>query len=536
MNHHELQARTWQRIVFAITVMVLARGILWLSVLPPLEGPDEYQHIAYLVYLKEKHVVPNFRSAHMTESMSDIVKAFPHPPASAGQLAPRGWEAKTYDEFWNGKPANSSGQPNPGPGETGLHLYQSQHPPLFYLVSLPLWLLFASRDYLLAINAIRLLNVLLLAASVFVFLKVLESCVPKLRHRLFIGLLVGLYPMLLTMTARVSNDSFAIFLSMLTLYFITKPNREKSLRNVAIASGLTALAMLTKSTAIVMVPAIIVSILLAFYQGKLKLLQATKHLAVVVLVLIAVLAPMYAYYYLATGDWFRVGRNVTWNLDDKSFWWIWSHAFNVGWSSLLIEWVFVPHFWMSGWSFVVEPLWLWYPFKAMMYGFWSWFVTAGLIRGWKRTKSAAREYIFARNDRAAIFGTIVIANVLALGSYSTLSIANWGVNSVVASYFMIAWPVWTALVYQAAVFLGPRFAAWFAGVCLTLYFVMEMVGTLQIVPQMSTAATGMEAWHRVAALHPFFPGPWFVVPCVLLIFGSLIFIYRQASQSNLLTR
>ncbi|MFY9621332.1 MAG: glycosyltransferase family 39 protein [Pyrinomonadaceae bacterium] len=525
MNDHETHARTWNKIALAITVLVLARGILWLSVLPPLEGPDEYQHIAYLVYLKEKHVVPNYETARISESMNDVVKAFPHPVHSASQLAPRGWSARTYPEFWNDTPAQSPER------LTSLHLYQSQHPPLFYVVSLPLWLLFASRDYLLAINAIRLLNVLLLAASVFVFLKILQSWVTKLRHRVFIGLLVGFYPMLLTMTARVSNDSLAIFLAMLALYFITKPATEKSTRNVVIASGLVALAMLTKSTALVMAPAIIVSIGLAFYRGKLTFVKAAKHVALVALVIGIILAPVYVYYYVATGDWFRTGRNVTFRLDDQSLWWIWSHARYIGWSTSLIDWVFAPHFWTSGWSFVLEPTWLWFPYMAMMYGFWIAFVVIGLFRGWRRRKPAAREHIFARNDPALIFGTIVLSNVLALGAYSTLSIANWGFNTVVPSYFMIALPVWMALLYQAAVFLGPRFAAWFACACLSFYAVMETMAAVYIMPNMSSAATGMEAWRRVAALHPVFPGPWFVIPCLILIGGSLVFIYRHTRRA-----
>ena len=60
--------------------------------------------------------------------------------------------------------------------------------PLYYLLALPFWTLFSGFSYLAGIYALRLMNVLLLAAAVFIFLRTLQMCIANVTHRLMIGL------------------------------------------------------------------------------------------------------------------------------------------------------------------------------------------------------------------------------------------------------------------------------------------------------------------------------------------------------------
>ncbi|MCZ6681917.1 MAG: hypothetical protein O7B26_01960, partial [Planctomycetota bacterium] len=47
------QFSNWRRYCALLAVIFLVRGIFYLSVLPPFEGWDEYQHLAYVAFVAE---------------------------------------------------------------------------------------------------------------------------------------------------------------------------------------------------------------------------------------------------------------------------------------------------------------------------------------------------------------------------------------------------------------------------------------------------------------------------------------------------
>ena len=92
---------------------------------------------------------------------------------------------------------------------------------------------------------------------------------------------------------------------------------------------------------------------------------------------------------------------------------------------------------------------------------------------------------------------------------------------------MIALPAWTVFLYQAALFLGARFAFWFAHILLGFYIVSELLGTLYLMPTAFTATSWSgQSWARLTQLHPVFPSPWFIVPTLAIIAGLLIYLLK----------
>ena len=515
----------WKKISIAIALLILVRGVFVLCVLPPFEGWDEYQHVAYIVYLREQHQVPIYGKAFVPESIRPTIKAYPHSANDAVQTADRGWGAKTYTDFWAQSESASNQTLDPKP----VFLSQAQHPPLYYFLTLPFWIVFSKISALTAIYMLRLINVLFIAASVFIFLQILQQCAVRARHRLIIGLLIGLYPLFVINAARVANDALAILFGTLTLYFAINSLSRKTLKYIVLASCCLALGILTKATAVLMAPVVLAALVVGAYKQKTNLPNLLKRFGVVASVLFVFLAPLYFYHYMMTGQVYSMGRNVNFLLDDKSFWWVWSHAFKVGWNTQLIDWFFVRQFWVSGWSFVVEPGWLWFPYRVVMYGFWSLVIGVGLFRGFARRRSDTYpEYVFADNAHAVLIATVVITTIAGLAYYSVQCLANWGMIVVVPSYFMIALAAWVVLVYQAALFLGAKFAFWFSHIVLGFYLIAEIVGTLYLMPQVFTATTwSRESWRRIASMHPIFPSPWFMMPCLVIIFSLLIYLFRS---------
>jgi hypothetical protein len=513
-----LTSAEWQKICLALVLLIIARGVFVLCVLPPFEGWDEYEHIAYIVYIKEQREIPRFGQSTVPESMSEMLRRYPHAQYDSEQTG--AWGAKTYNDFWVSE--HNDVVKNLPP----ISLYEGQQMPLYYLLALPFWTLFSSISTLAGIYALRLINVLLLAATVFIFLKTLETCIAKVKHRLVIGLLVASAPMYLINAARVSCDSLAILFGSLTLYFTIAALRKSPARSLAFASSFLALGILSKATMCMMVPVVVTGIVMCGYQRRLS--SPVKTLAACALIVLVLLCPYYYYHYRAAGGFYRMTDFITAHVQGKSSLWIWSQALDVGWTTRLREWLFCRELWCSGWSFIFLPMWLRVIYRFSMYAFWGLAVGVGLKRGWgKRLPTSHLEYLFSENKDLTVFACLVLSVVAGLAGFATLSLANWGIVAVIPSYFMIAFPAWTVFVYQAALFLGKRAAFWCVHILLGFHLGSELLGTLYLMPTRFTATSWSgQTWTRLIQLHPIFPSPWFIVPTLILIAGLLIYLLR----------
>lgn len=517
------ESAPWKKICLALVLLIIARGIFVLSVLPPFEGWDEYQHLAYIIYIQEQRELPRYGHSTVPKSMNELLRQYPHPEYDSAQTAPGGWGTKTYEEFWK-----SEGN-DVAVAEDFLHpvsLYEGQQTPLYYLLALPLWTLFSGVSYLIGIYTLRLINVLLLAAAVFIFLRTLEMCIANVTHRLVIGLLVATAPMYLINAARISCDALTILFGSLTLHYTIAALRRKHSRSLLLASLFLTLGILSKATMCMMIPVVFSGLVICAYQRKLT--SPVKTLAACVLVGMALLGPFYYYHYIAAGGVYRMTDFITSHVGGKSKMWIWSQAFNVGWSTRLREWLFTRELWCSGWSFVFLPMWLRAVYRFSMYAFWGLVIVKGLNRGWgRRLPTGHLEYLFHDNKDLIVFAVLILSVIAGHAGFATLSLANWGIVAIIPSYFMIAFPAWTTFVYQGALFLGKRLAFWSIHILMGFYLFSELLGTLYLMPTVFTATQwSSETWARLSQIHPVFPSPWFILPTLALIAGLLIYLLR----------
>ena len=92
------RVRVWWLVAGLFITAFLARGPLYLSVFPPFEGWDEYQHLAYIVHLDETGALPLYES-RVSLALRPLVVAMPHSPSGAEQV--REWGALSYADYWN---------------------------------------------------------------------------------------------------------------------------------------------------------------------------------------------------------------------------------------------------------------------------------------------------------------------------------------------------------------------------------------------------------------------------------------------------
>ena len=109
----------WRRFCTLLLLVFLVRGVFLLSILPPFEGWDEYQHVAYVAYLVEKGCRPVLGDGNeVPRSLYAGLVQYPHPRLAIEQLERIG--AREYGIFYNGGPptARMDGKP--------IVLYQAQ--------------------------------------------------------------------------------------------------------------------------------------------------------------------------------------------------------------------------------------------------------------------------------------------------------------------------------------------------------------------------------------------------------------------------
>jgi hypothetical protein len=203
--------RAWPRFRTILTGLVLCRGLVSLCVMPPLEAWDEYQHVGYIAYLSQTGQCPVPGQADVPVSLLSRLNAFPQSKTAVKSLG--GWGVVDYATYWARK---SRGEPPIAATLTNarIPLYEAQHGPLYYRLVTPLFsALGGEGDLRTTIGGLRLVNLLLTAASVWIALGVVHRLVRDVRLAAICSLLIATQPLFLTNGVRVANDALGVFLA-----------------------------------------------------------------------------------------------------------------------------------------------------------------------------------------------------------------------------------------------------------------------------------------------------------------------------------
>jgi hypothetical protein len=494
--------------VFAVAVaaIFLLRGLVLLSVLPPFEGWDEYQHLGYIVFISEQGRPPIRGRDHIPASMFNALRAYPHARHSADQLAAIG--ALPYDKFWSTDPH----QPDSVSGAR-IALYQAQHSPLYYRLMGPIFSAFGGVENILAsVAALRLFNLLCGGVSVLLVVVVIgRICVDRSRAYL-VGLLIGLSPLYLLNCARIASDALSIMIATATIALLLIPSQGCYFWRAAGVGLLSGLAVLSKASCLVLLPVAVAALLVAARRTGAGWRSA---LLAILLFAAAHLAPTFSYYRSSLrefGTLTGMQEAVKNQADGKGPLDYWLAASEIDWP----QWVRGHHLrntlWMGGWSFLrargaFRDMHEW----ILVIGFLGW-LSLLLVR--KRTK----EWLFRDSSSVLPLLWLLCACVTAGLAYHTLqSKVAWGTPTTNPWYAMLALPWFVCLFYQGALGYPGRLVktAIPSGLAI-LYVVAEFYGCLFLmIPHYTAHATAGEAWRRLVELHAVFPGPVFAIPAAL---------------------
>ncbi len=492
-----------------MAILFVARGLFLLSVLPPLEGWDEYQHIAYIEFLLERGRAPVLGSDEVPASLHRELVQLPHGRLALQQLASLG--AVFYDDYWQTGPPVA-----PAPG-VRLHLYQAQHSPFYYRLVAPLYA--AAKDrfgFRGAIATLRLLNVAFGAIAVYVALWSIGRLVAPGTLRIILGLLIAAQPLYLLNCARVANDALALLLGTCAVAWLLLIGPRRLYASCAAIGLILGLAILGKTINFGLLPLVIFVFAHMAWRRIIVPRQAAAAIAIVLLAT-ATITFSYVSFNLRTfglltpmqeavknraegrraADMLAAASDIDWYAElsrrilRQSLWtagWSylspnWSAARESGWPILSDRWPVRLHEWIAYAAMAGALLLLWPRYRAN-----RWILTTPGA-GWRTAVMAL--------GLTAGLSYHMLQTQLALGSVAT---NIW--------YGCIAFPWVLMLLMQGLAGLPGRRTATVLAVALLIVFVsQEFYGTAV---QMSRHYYGASIWsptalRRANLLSPAFP-------------------------------
>jgi hypothetical protein len=464
-----------RRTASILVSLFVLRGIVLLCILPPFEMWDEYSHLAHVDHLATTHRLTIYGQTQVPREFLAAMAKYPL-PASAGF-------GQTYADFWAGRP----GLPAPDP----LGLYEAQHPPIYYALAAPIYLLCGGRAHLLtAVTVLRLLNLTIGAWTLALLLGWIRRHLPD-RYAIVVGCWIALDPLLLLDVTRVANDALAYLLGTAVVLCALREidASGRSLRNLAAVCLLLPMAMLTKMTNTALLPVVVLAMLVPAIARREQIWPAMVRVAAVLVVMVAALVPYVVINFRTVGVAMPLMEAVANRDAGRSFWTVLCSMPVARSPALAISWWMINAIWVGGWSFLFPPRLLVVGCSLLMaIGGWT-----ALVR-WKQLALApgARWLVVC----------LVLFTHLAMMGYATESAAAWrGQVNTNSWYAAVAIPWWLMLLACGAVSIRTRWLCLL--VCIGVPAFMLLIELHGEVLQMIPAYYGHEnILRRVLLLHP----------------------------------
>lgn len=261
------RARRVPAALVALLLATLALGLTWNLVLPANQAPDELAHAAYSQYLAETGSLPGKEpgAPMLSTELGSAFSASNGLNASGQRPVDVNWDARAFDTWRAAQrvlpdAARSDGAgPNPA----------ASNPPLYYLTTVPAYLLGSGGDLFTRLTLMRLVSLAwLLLAVVGGWLLAGELFGRRRTLQTVAAAVVGLLPMNLFIASSVSPDS-----AMLAMWAITMWLGVRLLRHGPTPRGAFALflavgvACVVKATSYALVPAAAAALLVAIVRA-----------------------------------------------------------------------------------------------------------------------------------------------------------------------------------------------------------------------------------------------------------------------------
>ena len=488
--------RTWWLVAGLLIAAFLARGPLYLAVFPPFEGWDEYQHLAYIVYLDETGTIPAFdERTRVPLSLRPLVIGVPQPQSGAEQL--QDWGALSYADYWNTAARAASAN---RPATSSPRLYQAQHPPLAYALAVPIWRALKTHP-LEAITAIRTLNLLLVAAALVLFAAALPRLVPAFAPRVAVLALVCLHPLFFQNVVRVANDGLAVATGIAGISLLLFADGRTLLTRGVLAAGCLAASVWSKQTSLTLIPALVVAPPLIGWAHGTSTSRLWRAAGVMTGAFLLLVAPSWVSNYQQYGALLTTQDSVELTARGSVVATLAASFASLDWRAA-IDFLFVPgRAWVGGWSFLpvhgtLDSLYRWY---------WGILLAAAAAGSVVAVLRHQRPVERATVARLAVCAAVVIFTALGMTYHAVLSNAVFGRVMTTPWYFMTALPLLFVLLVRGLEAIDCRLAIAAAVALAMLFVAIDLHGTWVQMPRAYASTTvAFLQWSRLSSIHPAF--------------------------------
>lgn len=249
----------WGKLLpLSLVYLALLRGIIYASVIPPWQAPDEFRHFEYVRLVAEHRRLVAY--ADLSPQLEEEIIA----SLSEFDYWRFGYSTFPFDE--NNPPRRFADFLAPVVAHS---LYQ---PPLYYLLGASVILPLLRQDVVLQMYALRLASLLLGAVTVIVaFLMAREIFPDDIFLKVGTPAFVALLPMHAFITASVNGEVLAEFVvSLLLLFLVRGLIKGWQWLEISMALVLPIFAWYTKRTALVAFPMVLIAIPLSWASRRQK--------------------------------------------------------------------------------------------------------------------------------------------------------------------------------------------------------------------------------------------------------------------------
>jgi predicted membrane protein DUF2142 len=487
----------WRRLRWLLVGIFACHGLVVLCVLPPFEGWDEYQHVAYVDLMSQGGASPDSRHAVISKEFLTALTAFPQSARGAEQLQSIG--VRTYREWWSSHDAPVA------PQETQpIPLYEMQQTSLYYRLAAPFYSLCGGvRDLRVSVCVLRLMNLALGALALWVVLGALVAICGAELHATIVAILVAVQPMFVMATARVANDALALLLGSVAVALLLRAAERRAHLYDIVAGLVSGLAIVAKSVNLALLPFAAVAVVIPAIHRR---ASHRESIGRAVLVAGSALATTLAFSLLTTGRFEMVPpivEEVTNQTAGRGIRHLLSAAVQLDWFHDLRRLWLHDAFWVGGWSYLKPSDLTRRAFEIAIV-----VCVLGLAIACVSRRSRERSVVFRDATDSAKLVALVLSFAAALAYHMVQSQAARGRVLTNAWYAALAWPWILALGYRGAMALpGAVVRAAVPCAFLTIFVATDVIGSFRrMLPTYTGLPFGSRAFERMASLQPWFLG------------------------------
>ncbi len=240
--------RAFLRVTWLLLLAVALAGVAHIAFLPPFEGFDETSHFSYIQQIADTGRIPRYG----IDMASRDVDNYQGPRRYSSTPPYDRVGGPTYRSFFNGGTLPSLAPVSgfayqPGRKVNG----EAQHPPLFYLLMVPFYLLAKNSNWPVMFLLLRLVSWSLAFAGFAIGCRVTQQSLLSLKVSPRLCLLAPAWPFLFPQFfpefARLGNDSLCLLLMGIAWYLCLGILTQRLVKMAALLGFVLGLGLLTKA-------------------------------------------------------------------------------------------------------------------------------------------------------------------------------------------------------------------------------------------------------------------------------------------------